>query len=149
MKKARTPRQTARVKKQKPGTSLVVTVSRELSSNAQEIYNNLVDIREDHAKAREKRQNALMQNPKYAGLKREAQSIVKEASAITKQFDQQHPNYKKDIDGLAEDGKKAMSGLTRIAIEAMRKGVELEVYQGSGKARKRVKFATSLQLSLF
>ena len=149
MGKIRTPRQTARVKKSKPTTALAERPTMTLSGQAQQIYNNIVDIREDHAKSRDKRQHALMQNPRYAALKSEAKNIVDQATTITKQFDAQHPNYRKEIESLALDGKEAMAGLTRIAIEAMRKGIELEVYQGSGKSRKRVKFATTIQLSLF
>ena len=137
-------------KKRKIITAVVIAEKPSLlSGQAQQLYNDLQDLKEEAGKVRLKRSNALMQNGKYASLKTTAEKIVKEASVITKEFDHDHPEYKRAVGEVAEDAKQVSIGLARIAIAAIRAGVTLEVYQGVGKSRKRVNLTLSVQPTLF
>ena len=134
---------------EKKNNAIVERPNMILSGKVQQLYNDLIDLKEDIDKARIKRLNALLQNSRYETLKTEAKEIVKEATKIQKEFDAAHPEYKDKISSLAEDAKKVSIGMTRLAIEAFSKGISLEVYRGAGKGKKRVKFNFSCQPSLF
>ena len=120
-----------------------------LTTQAQDLYNQLQDLKEEVGVYRGKRTKALMENPRYATLKTAAEKIVKEASGITHRFDLDHPGYKKDIQACADDAREVHIGLAKIAIQAIRQGVELEIYSGVGKSRKRVQLNFSVQATLF
>ena len=148
MSKARTPRQTARVKQSQ--TALAPRTQQTLlSGRAQELYDNARDIKEDLAKSREKRMNALLENARFAGLRKQAVTLAKEANEITKKFDLDHPKYKSDIAEVTADAQAVHESMTRVALEALQKDVTLEVYHGRGPGRKRVRFDISCQPSLF
>lgn len=120
-----------------------------LSGKAQTLYDHLVDLKEEMKSAREKRQNALMGNDRYAALKEQAAKIVKEAAAIVKSFDAKNPKFKNDIEAIQHEARKTGEGLSMIAIKAAVEGINLEVYRGRGKSKKRVKFTLIAQPGLF
>ena len=136
-------------RKPKVSKALTVAPPRLLSSQAQDLYNQIQDLKEEGKEMRERRQSALLKNPRYETLKKQAASIVKEAGDITKKFDVAHPKFKQDIDAINHEGKMVFIGLAKIAVEAIRKGVDLEIYQGSGKSKKRVRLSFSVQPTLF
>jgi len=120
-----------------------------LTAQAQDLYTRIQDLKEESGVYRTKRNSALMENPRYATLKTAAEKIVKEASGITKRFDLDHPGYKKDIQAVADDAREVQIGLAKVAIQAMRDGVELEIWSGTGKDRKRVQLNFSVQATLW
>lgn len=141
-----TPRQTARVKK---STALATRPAMTLSGQAQQLYDHLTDLKEEMREARERRQNALMGNARYATLKKQAGDIVKEATNIQRSFDVQHPKYKKDCEEIAVEAKAVAAGLAKIAVQALKSGTTLEVYHGRGPNKKLVNWKFSVQASLF
>lgn len=120
-----------------------------LSGQAQTLYDHAVDLKEDIKKVREKRQNALMKDSRYAALKKQAADIVKEAGEIQKKFDVKNPQYKMDMAELVEEAKEVSVGMNKVAVQALRQGVDLLVFHGRGPGKKRVKFALSCQPTLF
>ena len=120
-----------------------------LSRQAQDLFNQLGELKEEMVERRESRQEALMENPRYASLRDAAQKIVKDVTTITKKFDLDHPGYKKDIQAVADDAREVHIALAKVAIQAMKDGVELEIYSGVGSKRKRVQLNFSVQPTLF
>lgn len=133
----------------KKNVALIARQSPLLSGQAQQLYDHAVDLKEDIKKVRDKRQNALLKNNRYATLKKQAADIIKEATEITKKFDVQNPQYKKDMAELTEEAKEVSTDLTKVAVQAIRQGVDLLVFHGRGPSKKRVRFNLGCQPSLF
>lgn len=122
------------------------------NAKGQEIFLKVTRLKREITEERKGRISLLLEGKRYKDLKGQMKKLDESRKQIEEDFDKENPEIASKIDAIREGIDLEMQTLTKLALEAFKKGEPFELVRtlASGKERKvKVEFRSKFQQSLW